>query len=73
MDTVVKVDNTCVRGNARHVPDGHELSGYVRLTQAFWPAALEVTIDCHIGDDGLAYSNDRRYLGRTFEYPVRGL
>ena len=34
----------------------------------------EIETDCYIGDDGLAYSNDRRYLvGRTSEYPIAGL
>jgi hypothetical protein len=34
----------------------------------------EIEVDCFIGDDGLAYSNDRRYLvGRTSEYPIAGL
>ena len=33
----------------------------------------EIRIDCYIGDDGLAYSNDRRYLGRGCEYPFEGL
>ena len=33
----------------------------------------EIETDCYIGDDGLAYTNDRRYIGRTSEYPIAGL
>jgi hypothetical protein len=31
-----------------------------------WDHVLrEIEIDCYIGDDGLAYSNDRTYMGRA--------
>jgi hypothetical protein len=33
----------------------------------------EIEIDCYIGDDGLAYSNNRRFLGRGCEDPIEGL
>jgi hypothetical protein len=33
----------------------------------------EIEIDCYIGDDGLAYTNVRRYLSRLADYPVQGL
>ena len=33
----------------------------------------EIEIDCYIGDDGLAYSNDRTYMGRASDYPIEGI
>jgi len=33
----------------------------------------EIETDCYIGDDGLAYTNNRRYIIRTSEYPIEGL
>lgn len=34
---------------------------------------LEIETDCYIGDDGLAYSNNRKYIFRTCERPIKGL
>lgn len=34
---------------------------------------LEIETDCYIGDDGLAYTNNRKYIFRTCERPIRGL
>ena len=33
----------------------------------------EIAVDCYIGDDGLAYTNHRMYIGRTSERPIVGL
>ncbi len=33
----------------------------------------EIESDCYMGDDGLAYSNDRRFASRMSEYPIEGL
>ncbi len=33
----------------------------------------EIEADCYIGDDGLAYTNDRRHFGRMCEDPLAGL
>lgn len=33
----------------------------------------EIEIDCYIGDDGLAYSNNRTYVGRTSDFPIEGI
>jgi hypothetical protein len=49
--------------------DRRSLSG-----RHIWGHVLsEIETDCHIGDDGRAYSNERRYLGRTGERPIVGL
>ena len=34
---------------------------------------LEIEVDCYIGDEGLAYANNRRYVVRTWERPIVGL
>jgi hypothetical protein len=33
----------------------------------------EIEFDCYIGDDGLAYTNRRTYMGRAVEHPIEGL
>jgi hypothetical protein len=33
----------------------------------------EIEVDCFVGEDGLAYTNSRRYMSRASDYPIEGL
>lgn len=49
--------------------DRRSVSGSHIWDHVMW----EIETDCYIGDDGLAYTNNRKYVGWTSERPIEGL